>query len=113
MGCLLVMMGGLFPRFGVLLVYIARPAYFTAAFGDMWLWPILGIIFAPFTTLMYALLWTPATGISGFDWLWLAIALAIDIGHYAGGAYGNRERIPGYSSEQSYPGDPNNLGRPM
>jgi len=109
MGCLLVLMGGLFPRFGVLLVYIARPAYFTAAFGDTWLWPILGIIFAPFTTLMYVLLWTPATGISGFDWLWLAIALAIDVGHYAGSAYGNRERMPGYEASPSS----NNNIRPM
>jgi len=26
------------------------------AFGDMWLWHLLGILFLPFTTLMYVLL---------------------------------------------------------
>ena len=95
MGCLLVLMGGLFPRFGVLLVYLARPEYFTAAFGNTWVWPILGVIFLPFTTLMYALMWTPSVGLSGFDWVWLALAFVIDLGHYAGSAYGNRDRIPG------------------
>jgi len=37
-------------------------------------------------------------GISGFDWLWLGIALLADIGSYAGGGYGNRDRMPGYSA---------------
>jgi hypothetical protein len=101
MGCLLVLMGGLFPRFGVLIVYLARPVYFTAAFGNTWIWPILGIIFLPFTTLMYVLLWGTTGGLSGFDWVWLALAVMIDLGHYAGGAYGNRDRMPGYQAGPS------------
>ena len=31
-------------------------------------------------------------GIDGFDWLWLAIGLAIDIGSWVGGA-ANRSRV--------------------
>ncbi len=56
MGCLFAMFAGLFPRLGVLLIWLARPLLFTAAFGGFWLWSILGIIFLPFTTLMYVLL---------------------------------------------------------
>ena len=37
-------------------------------------------------------------GVVGFDWIWLALAVVADISMYAGGAYGNHERIPGYSN---------------
>ena len=56
MGCLFAIFAGMFPRLGVLLIWLARPLLFTAAFGGSWLWPILGIIFLPFTMLMYVLL---------------------------------------------------------
>jgi hypothetical protein len=37
-------------------------------------------------------------GIVGFDWVWLGLALVADLASYGGGAYGNRDRIPGYGS---------------
>ncbi|MCO6450318.1 MAG: hypothetical protein J5I90_05960 [Caldilineales bacterium] len=45
---------------------------------------------------MYVLVWSPINGIVGFDWIWLGLALLIDVGSYAGGGYGNRNRL-GYS----------------
>ena len=45
---------------------------------------------------MYVLV-APA-GVFGLDWLWLGLAVIADIGMHAGGAYGNRERVPGYAS---------------
>ena len=36
-------------------------------------------------------------GLSWFDWVWLAIALFADIASFTGGAYGNRNQIPGYA----------------
>jgi hypothetical protein len=58
------------------------------------IWPLLGFIFVPWTTLMYVLI---APGVVvGFDWIWLALAVLADISMYAGGGYGNRDRIPGY-----------------
>jgi hypothetical protein len=89
------MFAGLFPRAGTLLIWLARPQYFSAAFGGSWLWPILGIIFLPFTTLMYVLLWSP-TGLTGFDWFWLVLAVLLDVGHWASTGYSNRDRLPGY-----------------
>jgi hypothetical protein len=34
--------------------------------------------------------------VTGFEWFWIALAAFADIGSYAGGAYGNRNKIPGY-----------------
>lgn len=96
MGCLLVLFGGLFPRLAVLFIWIARPAIFNAALDP--LWALLGIIFLPFTTLMYVLLWS-ATGLTGLDWLWLALAFIIDISSAGASAYGNRDKVPGYNTD--------------
>ena len=65
MGCLLALFGGLFPRLALLIVWIARPVLVDAAFTT-WLWPLLGIIFLPFATLMYVILHTGG-GLNGFD----------------------------------------------
>ena len=65
-----------------------------AAFGDVLLWPLLGLVFLPFTTLMYTILWGPG-GLSGGDWIWVGIAFVLDLGHYTYSAYGNRDRVPG------------------
>ena len=96
MPCLFAMFAGIFPRLGTLFIWLARPAMFNLAFGGSWLWPILGIIFLPFTTLMYVILWS-ATGLTGWDWMWLIMAVVIDVMHYTSTAYYNRNRIPGYT----------------
>ena len=95
MPCLFALVAAAFPRLGTLFIWLARPAMFNAAFNGSWLWPVLGIIFLPFTTLMYVILWNPAGVLTGWDWLWLILAVFIDISHYASTAYTNREQIPG------------------
>lgn len=97
MGCLFAIFSGAFPRFATLLIWMARPVLFSSAFGASWLWPLLGIAFLPFTTLMYVLLWSPGVGVSGFDWFWLALAALIDISGWAGSGYANRDRMSTYS----------------
>lgn len=97
MGCLFAIFAGAFPRLATLFIWLARPSYFNAAFGGSWLLPVIGIIFLPFTTLMYVLLWSPA-GLVGWDWFWLIIAVVLDVSHYVGTFYGGRDRIPGSSS---------------
>ena len=101
MPCLFAMVAAFFPRIGTLFIWLARPNLFSQAFGGSWLWPILGIIFLPFTTLMYVILWSPTFGLTTWDWIWLILAVLIDIGHWSSTAYNNRNRIPGYS-----PADP-------
>lgn len=93
MGCLFAIFAGTFPRLATLFIWLARPGYFSAAFGGGWLLPVLGIIVLPFTTLMYVLLWS-AAGITGWDWFWLTLAVVLDISHYVGSGYGARRGVP-------------------
>jgi hypothetical protein len=82
MGCLFVLFAAFAPRLIVVFAWIARPAYFDAVF-DSWIFPLLGLIFLPFTTLMWLLLGAPPEGVEGIDWLWIVLAVFLDLGHYA------------------------------
>src|SRR3954465_8905797 len=73
MGCLFALLGGLFPRLALLIVWIARPALVAAAFNTFLL-PLLGFIFLPFATLIYVIVYTPTVGLTGFDWFWVILA---------------------------------------
>ena len=65
-----------------------------AAF-DTWIWPLLGIFFLPFATLMYVILYTPGIGLTGWEWFWVVLAGLFDVGHWAASAT-QRRQIPGY-----------------
>ena len=93
MGCLFVIFAGLFPRLALIIFWILRPNLMDAAFSS-WLWAILGLIFLPFATLMYVILWQVG-GLEGSDWIWVALAAALDIGHWGAG-YTQRRDAPGY-----------------
>ena len=92
MGCLLAVMAGLFPRFVLLVFWLARPDRMDAIFTSF-IWPLLGLIFMPFATLMYVLLWVPGVGVTGWDWFWVGIAALLDIGHW-GTSAGQRNQAP-------------------
>src|SRR4029453_8256521 len=93
MGCLFAMFAGLFPRLALFILWIARPARIDAAF-DTFLLPLLGIIFLPFATLMYVLLYTPGRGLVGGDCFWIVLAALLDLGHW-GAAASQRNQFPG------------------
>lgn len=82
MGCLFVIIAGLFPRFALFIVWLARPNLVNAAF-DTWIFPLLGIIFLPFATLIYVILYTPGVGLVGWEWFWVAVAAFFDLLHWA------------------------------
>lgn len=98
--CLFAILAGMFPRIAYAIFWLARPASVSLVFGGNLIWPLLGLIFLPFTTLMYTILWS-ATGLTGWDWVWVAIAFLLDAGHYTYSAYGNRDRMPGMSGTPS------------
>ncbi len=91
MGCLLALLGAFAPRLLFLIIWIARPAYVDAVF-DTFILPLLGLIFLPFTTLLWVLL--KPGGIEGFDIVWIVLAVLMDLSHYVG-AYGQRGQFPG------------------
>lgn len=95
MPCLFALFVVFTPRLAAIFMWLARPTYFSAAFSGSWFWPLLGVIFLPFTTIMYVLLWTPGIGLTGWDWLWLILAVMCDLMHYGSSGYYNRNRLPG------------------
>jgi hypothetical protein len=80
------------PRAAILIWWIWQPARWELAF-DTWLWPVVGFIFAPWTTMSYVLV--AAGGVTGLDWIWIVLGVLVDVLSYTGGGWGNRERIPG------------------
>ncbi|MGV9305022.1 MULTISPECIES: hypothetical protein [unclassified Nonomuraea] len=83
MGCLFAVFAGLFPRLGLFIVWVARPLLVDAAFHT-WIWPLLGLIFLPFATLMYVILYTPGIGLRGWEWFWIVLAALLDVSHWVG-----------------------------
>jgi hypothetical protein len=89
MGCIFVLIAVLSPRLAVLLMWIFTP-WVDRAFGPV-IWPILGILFLPLTTLMYVILWnTNGYGVDGWEWLFVILALFGDVVSHAGGALGRQ-----------------------
>jgi len=78
------------PRLGVLVWWLFQPLRFSATFST-WIWPLLGLIFAPWTLLMYIII-APG-GIVGFDWIWIGLGVLFDVMSYGGGGYSNKERF--------------------
>ena len=93
---ILVVLG---PRFGGAIWWLVNPARWNRAFIDWpiasWFWSLLGIIFLPWTTLMYVIVFPG--GVVGWDWLWIGLAVVSDILWYSGAAA--RKRVPGYSGQ--------------
>jgi hypothetical protein len=89
-GCLLILIAAFSPRLALLLVWIFTP-WVDRAFGPI-IWPILGIIFLPFTTLMYVILWnTGGRGVTGWEWALVILALLGDAAAHAASAARRRQ----------------------
>ena len=101
MGCLLAIFAGFFPRFGLFLVWILRPTRVDVAFSTF-IFPLLGIIFLPFATLMYVLLYKPGVGVHGWDLFWVLTCVVLDIAHWGAG-YTQRGSMPGAPAARSTP----------
>ncbi|MEA3441850.1 MAG: hypothetical protein U9R58_16360 [Chloroflexota bacterium] len=82
------------PRLAALVWWLINPARFTLAFSG-WIVPLLGFLFLPWTFLMYLIVFPGPGwyGIQGFDWVWMGLALFVDIVSYAGSGYGNKDRM--------------------
>ncbi len=92
MGCLLAVTTGVIPRLLVFVMWLLRPAAWDAAFGGPIL-PILGIVFLPFTTLMYITVYAAGQGLTGLDIVAVMVAFACDVFAIGASTYGNRDKI--------------------
>jgi len=50
---------------------------------DSWAWPLLGLIFLPWTTLCYVIAWSAVGGVDGAGWLLVSLGVALDIASYS------------------------------
>jgi hypothetical protein len=82
--CLFAILTGFFPRVGLIIVWIFTNEVDQAY--DTWILPLLGLIFLPLTTLVYALFYSPIGGVDGIEWFWVVLAFLLDIGALGAGA---------------------------
>ena len=76
------------PRFAFLLVWIFGDRV-DAAFSS-WIWPLLGLLFFPWTILVYILVWGPVHGVSGAGWILVALGAFLDLLTYSSRAAQSR-----------------------
>jgi hypothetical protein len=91
--CFLLSLVFLGPRFGCLLWWLVEPGRWDRAF-DTVIFPILGIVFLPWTTLMFVAV-APFGNVEGWDWLWLGVGVFGDILSLSSN-YAGRRSYPGY-----------------
>ena len=100
-GCLTAFISA-FSRIMLIMIWIARPVAWNAAFSTFIL-PCLGFLFLPFTTLMYLFLIQGVGSLQGLDWLWLFIAVLCDVANWGAAGYANKNYLPGGSSGSMQP----------
>ena len=77
----------------LLCVWLARPAMMNATFSTFII-PCLGFLILPFTTLMYVFLIQGVGGsVQGLDWLWLGLAVVLDVASIGSAGYSNRDPL--------------------
>lgn len=86
MPCLLLIVVVFFPRVALALMWFFS-TYLQRAFHGGWLLPLLGFIFLPLTTIVYAWEINSHLPLAGINLLWLGIAVLIDLGGLGGGAH--------------------------
>jgi hypothetical protein len=94
LGCLLAFAIAFAPRVVIILAWIFSSRW-SMVWGGQFLVPLLGLIFLPFTLIMYTIAWQPVVGVQGWDWMWVGLGFLLDIMKWAQ-IYNNRKGVPGY-----------------
>ena len=79
--CLLIVLGVLGPRVALATWWIFGDKVDVAF--DTWIWPLLGLVLLPWTTIMYVAAWSAIGGVSGAEWLLVALGFVLDIATYS------------------------------
>jgi hypothetical protein len=91
MACLLLILVVAFPRVALVLLFLLTN-YIERAYHGV-LVPILGFLFLPLTTLVYAWMVNNGQPTAGVNLLILLVAVIIDLGGWGGGEYHRRSRL--------------------
>ena len=82
MCCFLLVLGFLGPRLAFLWAWLFTPQV-NLAFGGSFLWPLVGMLFLPWTALCYVFAWAPLGGVTGIGWLVVGLGFLLDIASYS------------------------------
>jgi hypothetical protein len=88
--CLIVILLLAFPRIALAVIFLTSN-YLQRAYHGLLL-PLLGFIFLPLTTLVYAWMVNTRTPLQGINLIILVIAVVVDLGGWGGGEYHRRSR---------------------
>ena len=99
MCCFFVSLVAFGPRLAFLVYWLIAPVRVSTAFASFnlpWLVGIAGLIFIPWTALMYVLIFP----LNGFDWIWLGFGIMADVASYVSGWH-TRRQVPVYPEFRS------------
>ncbi len=88
MCCMLLIATGLGPRIALAVWWIFGNKVDVAF--DSWVWPLLGLLFLPWTTIFYVIAWSAIGGVSGAEWLFVALGAVLDVMTYSARAAKSR-----------------------
>ena len=91
MPCLLVLLILAFPRVVLVLMFLTS-TYLQRAYHGLLL-PLLGFLFLPITTIVYAWLVNTRSPLEGINLVFLILAVVIDVGGLGGGEFHRRRRV--------------------
>ncbi len=80
------------PRLALVIWWIIWTDRFSLVFESV-LWPILGILFLPWTTLAYLTVWQPEGSFEGWAVFVLVLGVFMDLFTHLGGGFRNRRRF--------------------
>ena len=93
MGCLTGIFGSILPRFALLVGWFNDQAAWEALLGsNLMFWA--GFILLPWTTLIYG--FVAPNGMTTLNWIFLAMAVLIDIGSWGIGLFAGRKEYSNY-----------------
>ena len=92
MPCLLLLLILLFPRVALALLFFLS-TYLNRPFHNNLILLILGFIFLPLTTLVYAWMFNSGIPVVGINILYLLVAAILDLGLVGGGYRHHRSRL--------------------
>jgi hypothetical protein len=90
MCCFVLILGFLGPRLAFLWVWLFNSTRISLAFGGSFWWPLLGLLFLPWTALAWVAAYAPVGGVTGIGWAVVALGFLLDIASYSSRAAQNR-----------------------
>jgi hypothetical protein len=90
MCCILALLVFIGPRIAAIAWYLTDTARWSATFSNI-LWPLLGVIFLPWTLLAYVLMAGDGAVAGLWDWIVVGLGFLIDVGAFGSG-YQSRRR---------------------